>query len=220
MISTTSLPPRVDQLPGPKPKWWGDNLSDPTTFQPAVHALGKVSHPAGEVECTFPILAADLKMGAKMMSNYLRDMGHLALTVYEGRHPCLSGSNIPIAELNASVVFELGPHGDTPNSRVPSRLITRMPGSMSKEIDSPATRAPLTRPNLADAVTEAGGTVVTSFQLKEAIAHADEGAEELRTWPEKNGGQSYRPPEGEGVKVVGGAIGMEVGGTKIGIKTR
>ena len=64
-------------------QWWGDNLSDPTTFQPAVHALGKVSHPAGEVECTFPILAADLKMGAKMMSNYLRDMGHLALTVYE-----------------------------------------------------------------------------------------------------------------------------------------
>lgn len=214
--------------------WWGSSDStDCTTLKPTIHSLGKSVHPSPPSLSisTFPIVG-----GLEGLTRYLRDMSSLTLIVYsvdpvtststpagrcnipittrgvKGVHPCVDDQGVVVAEVKGEIMFELGRYGDNEECRKPSRLINDMPKTVSDDIDREGSNA------VAEGVTGRGGSVVTSFQMNEAVAMADEGKEDMKVWPERDFKPSYVPPEKEGNKVESGTVGMEVGGKKIEVK--
>jgi len=99
--------------------------------------------------------------------------------------------------------FDLGSHGTTPSNSGTSVLLTSMGENLSTQFDDQGNG------NFARQATNAGATVVTSFQLNEALAQADS---TLPPWPKSNA--YYESPEVTGNKVDDGELEVDGFGIK------
>ena len=91
-------------------------------------------------------------------------------------------TNAVVAEIKCQGQFDLGQYGTSPENGGTSVLLSEMGGNIGRQIDGEVVHKDgSSNNNIANAVSHAGSTVVTSFQLNEALATSD--TRDLPSWP-------------------------------------